>query len=161
MTAHRRENWGAGLQGSPRAWRAGAERPECASCSPASQPAGPRDLTPALEPLENVLLVEPLGYAAMARLLGRCALVITDSGGLQEEAPSLDKPVLVTRDSTERTEGVNAGTLRLVGTDPDRIAGEAGLLLDDPGGIRGDGATSRTRTATVAPPSGSSARWST
>ena len=81
------------------------------------------------EPLENVLLTEPLvcrdGEAA------RCDLVITDSGGLQEEAPSLDKPVLVARDSTERNEGVDAGTLLLVGTDPDRIAGEAARLLDD------------------------------
>jgi UDP-N-acetylglucosamine 2-epimerase (non-hydrolysing) len=68
----------------------------------------------------------------MARLLGRCELVITDSGGLQEEAPSLNKPVLVTRESTERTEGVHAGTLKLVGTDPDRIADETRRLLDDP-----------------------------
>jgi UDP-N-acetylglucosamine 2-epimerase (non-hydrolysing) len=89
------------------------------------------DLRPALEPLENVLLTEPLRYTAMAKLLARCDLVITDSGGLQEEAPSLDKPVLVARDSTERTEGVDAGTLRMVGTDPDRIASEAARLLDD------------------------------
>jgi UDP-N-acetylglucosamine 2-epimerase (non-hydrolysing) len=68
----------------------------------------------------------------MAKLLARCDLVITDSGGLQEEAPSLDKPVLVARDSTERTEGVDAGTLRIVGTNPDRIVSEAARLLDDP-----------------------------
>ena len=68
----------------------------------------------------------------MARLLGRCELVITDSGGLQEEAPSLDKPVLVARDSTERNEGVEAGTLKLVGADADRIADETRRLLDDP-----------------------------
>ena len=71
--------------------------------------------------LENVLLTEPLGYATFAKLLARCDLVITDSGGIQEEAPSLDKPVLVARETTERTEGIEAGTLRLVGTDPERI----------------------------------------
>ena len=79
-----------------------------------------------------MLLVEPLRYTSMAKLIARCDFVITDSGGLQEEAPSLDKPVLVARDSTERTEGVEAGTLRLVGTDPARIAFEATRLLDDP-----------------------------
>jgi len=68
----------------------------------------------------------------MAKLLARCDLVITDSGGIQEEAPALDKPVLVARQSTERGEGVEAGTLRLVGTDPARIALEATRLLDDP-----------------------------
>ena len=75
----------------------------------------------------------------MAKLLARCELVITDSGGLQEEAPSLGKPVLVARDSTERTEGVDAGTLRIVGTDPDRIVSEASRLLDDAAAYAGDG----------------------
>ena len=67
-----------------------------------------------------------------ARLLARCHLVITDSGGIQEEAPSLGKPVLVARETTERIEGVEAGTLRLVGTDPDRIFDEGDRLLTDP-----------------------------
>lgn len=75
-------------------------------------------LTDCLSGFDNVLLTEPLGYATFARLLGRAHLVITDSGGIQEEAPSLGKPVLVTREATERTEGLEAGTLRLVGTDP-------------------------------------------
>ncbi len=79
----------------------------------------------------NVLTTEPLEYATFARLLGRCELAITDSGGIQEEAPALGKPVLVTRDSTERLEGVEAGTLLLVGTDPDVIAPTASALLDD------------------------------
>jgi UDP-N-acetylglucosamine 2-epimerase (non-hydrolysing) len=77
-----------------------------------------------------VLLTEPLGYATFARLLGRAKIVITDSGGIQEEAPSLGKPVLVTRETTERTEGLAAGTLRLVGTDPEVIFREGNRLLE-------------------------------
>jgi UDP-N-acetylglucosamine 2-epimerase (non-hydrolysing) len=78
-----------------------------------------------------VLLTDALSYTTIARVLAACTLVITDSGGLQEEAPSLGKPVLVTRESTERTEGLEAGTLRLVGADPDRIEHETARLLDD------------------------------
>ncbi len=81
---------------------------------------------------DNVLLTEPLGFATFARLLARAHLVITDSGGIQEEAPSLDKPVLVTRETTERTEGIEAGTLRLIGTDPELIFAEGSRLLGDP-----------------------------
>jgi UDP-N-acetylglucosamine 2-epimerase (non-hydrolysing) len=79
-----------------------------------------------------VLLCEPMSYGEFARLLGRCDFVITDSGGIQEEAPALGKPVLVTREITERVEGVDAGTLALVGTDPDRIVAVAARLLTDP-----------------------------
>jgi UDP-N-acetylglucosamine 2-epimerase (non-hydrolysing) len=86
-----------------------------------------------LHDLDNVLLTEPLGYAEFAHLLSNAYLVITDSGGIQEEAPSLGKPVLVVRETTERNEGVEAGTLKLVGTDPGVIALEAGTLLDHPG----------------------------
>ena len=134
VTAHRRENWGDGLHGiADGIARLAGERPELHFVLPLHpNPRVRNDLRPTLEPLDNVLLTEPLPYAAMAKLLARCDLVITDSGGLQEEAPSLDKPVLVARDSTERNEGVETGTLLLVGTDPDRIAGEAARLLDDP-----------------------------
>ena len=134
VTAHRRENWGAGLA----AIAAGVARvanahPDVRFVLPLHpNPRVHGDLRPGLESLENVLLIGQLRYAAMARLLARCDLVITDSGGLQEEAPSLSKPVLVTRASTERTEGVTAGTLRLVGTDPERIEYETNRLLDDP-----------------------------
>lgn len=93
-------------------------------------------LTERLVGLENVLLTEPLGYATFARLLGRAHIVITDSGGIQEEAPSLGKPVLVTRETTERTEGLVAGTLRLVGTNSGVIFDEATRLLDDAGAYR-------------------------
>ena len=79
-----------------------------------------------------MLLCEPVSYGEFARLLARCDLVITDSGGIQEEAPALGKPVLVTREVTERVEGVDAGTLALVGTDPERIVAVAGRLLTDP-----------------------------
>ena len=89
-------------------------------------------LRPLLQGLANVLLCEPVSYGEFARLLARCDLVITDSGGIQEEAPALGKPVLVTREVTERVEGVDAGTLALVGTDPERIVAVAGRLLTDP-----------------------------
>jgi UDP-N-acetylglucosamine 2-epimerase (non-hydrolysing) len=84
-----------------------------------------------LAEFDNVLLTEPLEYTSFARLIGRSSFVITDSGGIQEEAPSLNKPVLVARESTERGEGVSAGTLILVGTDPDVIESEGAKLLED------------------------------
>lgn len=88
-------------------------------------------LTARLGKVDNALLVDPLGYATFCKLQGRAHVVITDSGGIQEEAPSLDKPVLVMRETTERREGLEAGTLKLVGTDPDRIFAEGDLLLSD------------------------------
>ncbi|MGH6785266.1 MAG: UDP-N-acetylglucosamine 2-epimerase, partial [Novosphingobium sp.] len=81
--------------------------------------------------LGNVALIEPLDYPNFARLLGLAEIMLTDSGGVQEEAPALGKPVLVMRETTERPEGVSAGTARLVGTDPARIVTEIFTLLDD------------------------------
>jgi len=81
---------------------------------------------------DRIRLVEPLAYEPFVWLMDRSTLVLTDSGGVQEEAPSLGKPVLVMREVTERPEGVAAGTARLVGTDPDRIIAETARLLDDP-----------------------------
>jgi UDP-N-acetylglucosamine 2-epimerase (non-hydrolysing) len=81
--------------------------------------------------LANVTLLPPLDYQSLVYLMKRSYLVLTDSGGLQEEAPSLGKPVLVLRETTERPEAVEAGTARLVGTNPDRIVGETMKLLDD------------------------------
>jgi UDP-N-acetylglucosamine 2-epimerase (non-hydrolysing) len=134
VTAHRRENWGGGLAAiADGVALVATSHPAVTFVLPMHpNPAVREELRPALEPLPNVLLVEPLRYTEMAKLLARCDLVITDSGGIQEEAPALDKPVLVARESTERTEGVEAGTLRLVGADPMRIASEAQRLLDDP-----------------------------
>merc|ERR1712185_523490 len=82
--------------------------------------------------LDNVALLEPLDYPQFARLLDISHLMLTDSGGVQEEAPALGKPVLVMRETTERPEGIAAGTARLVGTDADRIVRETNRLLDDP-----------------------------
>ncbi len=85
---------------------------------------------------EHIHMIEPLGYRAFAWLMGRAELIITDSGGIQEEAPSLGKPVLVTREVTERPEAVEAGTVRLVGTSTETIVTEATWLLDDWGVYR-------------------------
>jgi UDP-N-acetylglucosamine 2-epimerase (non-hydrolysing) len=133
VTAHRRENWGDGLRGiAEGVARVAAAHPDVTCVLPVHPNPRVREvLTERLTGLDNVLLTEPLGYATFSRLLGRAHLVITDSGGIQEEAPSLGKPVLVTRETTERTEGLEAGTLRLVGADPDLIAAEASRLLGD------------------------------
>lgn len=135
VTAHRRENWGDGLRGIAEGLaRIAQAHPDVSVVLPTHpNPRVRETLVERLEGLDNVLLTDPLGYATFARLLGRAHIVITDSGGVQEEAPSLGKPVLVTRETTERTEGLDAGTLRLVGSDPDRIATEASRLLTDAG----------------------------
>jgi UDP-N-acetylglucosamine 2-epimerase (non-hydrolysing) len=134
VTAHRRENWGDGLRGiAAGVARLAAEHPDVRFVLPVHPNPKVREvLVECLDGLDNVLLGEPLGYATFSRLLRRCHLVITDSGGVQEEAPSLGKPVLVARETTERTEGLEAGTLRLVGTDPERIFAEGNRLLGDP-----------------------------
>ncbi len=134
ITAHRRENWGDGLRGiADGVTRLAEAHPDVHFVLPVHpNPAVGKVLTELLAGHDNILLTEPLGYATFSRLLARADLVITDSGGVQEEAPSLNKPVLVTRESTERTEGVVAGTLRLVGPDADRIFQEGTRLLEDP-----------------------------
>jgi UDP-N-acetylglucosamine 2-epimerase (non-hydrolysing) len=133
VTAHRRENWGDGLRGIAEgvARLAGAHADVDFVLPVHPNPRVREVLTERLSGLDNVLLTEPLGYATFARLLARCHLVITDSGGIQEEAPSLGKPVLVTRDRTERTEGIEAGTLRLVGNSAEKIFAEGNRLLGD------------------------------
>ena len=154
VTAHRRESWGDGLQRHRRGRRAARRRrtrrsPSCCRCIP--NPRVRSTLRPLLDDAPNVLLCEPVSYGEFARLLARCDFAITDSGGIQEEAPALGKPVLVTRDVTERSEGVDAGTLALVGTDADRIFSVASALLTDPWRTR----RWRTRpipTATDSPP---------
>ncbi|HZO05629.1 MAG TPA: UDP-N-acetylglucosamine 2-epimerase (non-hydrolyzing) [Solirubrobacterales bacterium] len=138
ITAHRRENWGDGLRGiAEGVARLARDQHDVDFVLPVHPNPRVREvLTERLTGLENVLLTEPLGYATFSRLLGRCHMVITDSGGIQEEAPSLGKPVLVTRETTERTEGLAAGTLRLVGTDPDLIHAEGTRLLDSESAYR-------------------------
>ena len=80
----------------------------------------------------NVHLIEPLDYINFSHLMNRCEIILTDSGGVQEEAPSLSKPVLVMRETTERPEGVEAGVAHLVGTDHAKIVGEVSRLLVEP-----------------------------
>lgn len=134
VTAHRRENWGEGLAGIAEGVRRLAlAHPDVSFVVPLHPNPQVRErLRASLRESSNILLAEPLPYAQFARLLGRCHLVITDSGGIQEEAPALGKAVLVTRETTERVEGLEAGTLLLVGSDPAKIALEGGRLLTDP-----------------------------
>ena len=133
VTSHRRENFGGGLEGIAEAVRRLAARPDVALIFPVHPNPNVRAvMNAALAGLANVALIEPLDYPDFARLLDICELMLTDSGGVQEEAPALGKPVLVMRETTERPEGVAAGTAKLVGTDADVIVHEANHLLDDP-----------------------------
>jgi UDP-N-acetylglucosamine 2-epimerase (non-hydrolysing) len=131
VTTHRRESWGRQMQGIANAIvRLARTHPELIVVLPVHpNPVVREALLPALHGQDNVMAVEPMGYGAFARLLRRSTIVLTDSGGVQEEAPSLGKPVLVMRDTTERPESVSAGTARLVGTDPDRVYAEVHRLL--------------------------------
>jgi len=133
VTAHRRENWGAGIDGIAAGLRLLAlENPEVSFVVPMHPNPAVRRHWDEVADLENVCLTEPHSYPEFARLMARAYLIITDSGGIQEEAPSLGKPVLVARESTERVEGIEAGTLRLVGTDPEMIyEATTGLLRDE------------------------------
>lgn len=133
VTVHRRESHGAALASITKALAAIAERPDVALVVPLHPNPAVRDvLVPALGHLANVALLEPLDYPHFARLLLKSDLVLTDSGGVQEEAPALGVPVLVLRDTTERGEGIAAGTARLVGTEAARIVAEAVQVLNDP-----------------------------
>ncbi len=132
VTTHRRENFGEGMEAIAEAIRRLAERPDVALIFPVHLNPNVRSvMSERLGGLDNVALIEPLDYPHFARLLDISALMLTDSGGVQEEAPALGKPVLVMRETTERPEGVEAGTAKLVGTDADRIVAEAERLLDD------------------------------
>jgi UDP-N-acetylglucosamine 2-epimerase (non-hydrolysing) len=134
VTAHRRESWGEPMAtvGAALADLARSE-PELLIVLPIHpNPQVRQALLPAVTGLDNVLVVEPLAYGEFARLLDRATIVLTDSGGVQEEAPSLGKPVLVMRDTTERPEAVAAGTARLVSTDHDQILAGVRRLLHDP-----------------------------
>jgi UDP-N-acetylglucosamine 2-epimerase (non-hydrolysing) len=132
VTAHRRENFDGGMQRVASAIRMLAQRDDVVVVFPVHP--NPNVLGPIRSLLEDqprVRLVPPLDYLPFIYLLSRSDIVLTDSGGLQEEAPALGKPVLVMRTTTERPEGVEAGTALLVGTDPHRITGETMRLLDD------------------------------
>lgn len=134
VTSHRRESWGEPMRNSGRAIRRLAQRFEDVTflLPMHLNPVVREVLVPLLEDLPNVLVTEPLDYGDFARCMSECDVVLTDSGGVQEEAPSLGKPVLVMRETTERPEAVIAGTVRLVGTDEGRIVDEVSSLLTDP-----------------------------
>ena len=133
VTSHRRESWGPRMAESMGAIRELAvERPDLLVLLPMHRNPVVREvIEPLLGHLDNVLLTEPLDYHQFAHALARSTVVLTDSGGVQEEAPSLGKPVLVMRDTTERPEAVEAGTVRLVGTDARAIRESLETLLDD------------------------------
>ncbi|MBD2108137.1 UDP-N-acetylglucosamine 2-epimerase (non-hydrolyzing) [Nodosilinea sp. FACHB-13] len=133
-TVHRRENWGAPLGAIAKGFLKVLERfPDTALLLPLHRNPTVRDpLQAALGDHPRAFLTEPLDYTQLVGAIQRCYLVMTDSGGLQEEAPSLGKPVLVLRDNTERPEAVMAGTAKLIGTDADRMLAEAETLLLNP-----------------------------
>lgn len=132
VTAHRRENFGEGMANIAGAIRDISMREDVAVIFPLHPNPNVRPvMVESLSDRSNVALIQPLDYPNFIRLQEMCEIVLTDSGGVQEEAPSLGKPVLVLRDTTERPEGIAAGTAMLVGTDRRRIVTEVNRLLDD------------------------------
>ena len=160
VTAHRRESFGEGIGNICQALAELAARGDVQVVYPVHR--NPNVLDPVTERLEgrrHIVLLEPLDYLSFVDLMRRAYLLITDSGGIQEEGPSLGKPVLVMRERTERPEAVEAGTARLVGTDPRKIVGEASRLLEDAAEYErmsrihnpyGDGRASERITASIA-----------
>ncbi|MFF2245805.1 non-hydrolyzing UDP-N-acetylglucosamine 2-epimerase [Arthrobacter sp. NPDC058130] len=133
VTTHRRENQGESMRSVGRALaRIADAEPDLVIVLPAHKnPVVREAVLPALEGKANVLVTEPLAYGEFTRMLSRAHIVLTDSGGVQEEAPSLGKPVLVMRENTERPEALEAGTVKLIGTDEERIVAEVTRLLHD------------------------------
>lgn len=132
VTGHRRENFGEGFQSICKALRKIAERPDVQIIYPVHlNPHVQAPVKSILGDKENIHLIEPLDYLAFVFLMDLSYLILTDSGGVQEEAPSLGKPVLVMREVTERPEAVEAGTVMLVGTQESKIVAETHRLLDD------------------------------
>ena len=133
VTAHRRENFGEPMENIFRALKELAERDDVEIVYPVH--LNPNVQEPAnriLKDVNHITLLPPLDYLPLVHLMKHAALILTDSGGIQEEAPAFGIPVLVLRETTERPEGVDAGTLKLVGTETSRIVEEAQRLLDDP-----------------------------
>lgn len=132
VTGHRRENFGEGFEQICTGLARLAERDDVQVLYPMHMNPNVREpVNRILADKPNVHLIEPQDYLPFVYLMNRAYLIITDSGGIQEEAPSLGKPVLVMRDTTERPEAVDAGTVRLVGANSERIHAEATKLLDD------------------------------
>ncbi len=135
VTAHRRESFGGPFEAMCQGLRELAQkyRDDVVLVYPVHRNPNVREVVKrVLADSPNVVLTDPLDYMPLVHLMKRCHFVLTDSGGLQEEAPSLGKPVLVMRKTTERQEGVAAGTVKLVGTETQDIVREASRLLDDP-----------------------------
>ena len=133
VTGHRRENFGEGFEGICHGLAAIADRGDVQILYPVHlNPNVQEPVKRILASQPDIFLIEPLDYLPFVYLMDRSALLITDSGGVQEEGPSLGKPVLVMRNTTERPEAVEAGTVKLVGTDRRAIFAEASRLLDDP-----------------------------
>lgn len=160
VTTHRRENFGPGMERIARALARIAARGDTGVIFPMHPNPNVRAAMEGLTGAsQGIALIDPLDYPTFVRLLANCHLVLTDSGGVQEEAPALGKPVLVMRETTERPEGVAAGTARLIGSDEDRIVSEVFTLLDDDGAYTamarahnpyGDGKSSRRIARIVA-----------
>ena len=133
VTAHRRESWGEPMRAIGRAVaRLAEQHPEVLFVLPVHRnPKVREDLLPQIEGHGNIIWCDPLEYGAFCALINRSDVVLTDSGGVQEEAPALSKPVLVMRDNTERPEAVAFGVAELVGTDEDRIIERVSTLLTD------------------------------
>ena len=132
VTAHRRENFGQPLEEICGALKSLAERDDVQIIYPVHlNPNVQGPVKRLLENVPNILLLRPLDYLPLVHLMKNADLILTDSGGIQEEAPAFGVPVLVLRDVTERPEGVQAGTLKLVGTDQKKIVNEANYLLND------------------------------
>jgi len=132
VTAHRRENFGEPMENVCRALKELASRGDVELIYPVHlNPNVQEPVNRILKGAPHITLLPPLDYLPLVHLMKRATLILTDSGGIQEEAPAFGKPVLVLRDVTERPEGVAAGTLKLVGTDTRRIVDEATRLLDD------------------------------
>lgn len=159
VTGHRRENHGDGLASVCRALAQLAQRGDVQVVYPVHLNPNVREVVMgSLQGRPDVHLIEPLDYLHFVYLMGRAHVILTDSGGIQEEAPSLGKPVLVLREVTERPEAIAAGTVRLVGTDEQKIIAECSRLLDDAAYYQqfaqrsnpyGDGTASRQIAATL------------
>ena len=130
VTGHRRENMGAGFSELIEALRELASEPSIQVIYPLHMnPAVREPMIHALGNTEGIFLIEPLGYEAFVWLMSKSFLIISDSGGVQEEAPSLNKPVLVLREQTERQEAVEAGTVKLIGTLKEAVVQEVRELM--------------------------------
>jgi len=133
VTAHRRESFGEGFERICTALARLAGRPDVQIYPVHRNPNVLKPVTERLSSVPNLLLIEPLDYVPFVDLTCRAWIIVTDSGGIQEEGTSLGKPILVRRDKTERPEAVETGTVKLVGTAVERVVGEASRrLLKDP-----------------------------